>query len=165
VPQVPVSVWLDVVALAVVGVIAVQQFREKQIKVSRLWIMPALTLLFTYTGIQNDLFDTTYSPQIIGGAFLAGLVIGAIRGAATRLKVDAATQSVTVQGTLLSVALWLALLSVKGVADFVFSVSGGAESTLGLTAALVTAALLAFSLGAVIATQVYFYWRYALSAS
>jgi hypothetical protein len=29
----------------------------------------------------------------------------------------------------------------------------------------VTAALLAFSLGAVIATRVYYYWRYALSVS
>lgn len=163
--QIPGTVLLDIIAIVVVGYIAILQFRAKQLRVSRLWVMPALTLLFTYTGIQGDLFDTAFSPEIIGAAFVIGLAIGAIRGAATKLTVDVATQTVTVKGTYLSVALWLALLGVKGAADLVLAASGKSETFAGVAATLVTAALLAFSLGAVIATRVYFYWRYAFSVS
>ncbi len=163
--QIPGSVLLDILAIVIVGFIAIRQFREKRLRVSRLWVMPALTLLFTYTGIQGDLFDTAFSPEIIGAAFAIGLVVGGIRGAATKLTVDAARQSVTVKGTYVSVALWLALLGVKGLADFILAVSGKSETFAGVAATLVTAALLAFSLGAVIATRVYFYWRYALTVS
>jgi hypothetical protein len=161
--MVPSKVLFDIAAIIIVGFMAAQQFREQRMKVSRLWILPALALLFTYTGIQNDFFDTGASPAIIGGAFVVGLIIGGIRGATTKLKVDTTSQTVTVQGTLVSVTLWLGLLSLKGVADFILSATGAANSTPGLTATLITAALLAFSLGAVIATQVYFYWRYALT--
>lgn len=159
------SLLLDVLALIVVGFIAARQFREKRMKVSLLWIMPALTLLFTYTGIQQDLFDTAFSPAVIGAAFVIGLAVGAVRGATTKLAIDTTSQSIIVKGTYVSVALWLILLAVKGVADFAFAASGSAQSVAGLTAALITAALLSFSLGAIIATRVYFYWRYAFAAA
>lgn len=159
----PGDVVLDLVALAIVGFLAARQFRVKQLKVSRLWVFPALALLFTYTGIQGDLFDTRYSPAVIGVAFAIGLALGAVRGAATKLTVDAKAQIVIVQGTLLSVMLWIVTLAVKGVADFAVAATGAASSAVGLTAALATAALLALSLGAVIATRVYYYWRYALA--
>ncbi|HEX9036409.1 MAG TPA: hypothetical protein VF808_05410 [Ktedonobacterales bacterium] len=162
---IPGDVLLDIVAIAVVGYLAIRQLQVKQMRVSRLWVLPALTLLFTYTGIQGDLFDTMYSPTIIGVAFLIGMAIGAVRGAATKLTVDAKTQSVTVKGTLLSVILWVVTLGVKGVADFAVAALGAASSIVGLTTALVTAALLALSLGAIIATRVYYYWRYALSVA
>lgn len=163
--QIPGSVLLDILAIVIVGYIALRQFREKRMRVSRLWVLPALTLLFSYTGIQGDLFDTAFSPTIIGAAFVIGLGVGGLRGALTKLSVDPGSETVTVKGTLVSVALWLALLGVKGVADFVLAASGKADSFAGLAASLVTAALLAFSLGAVIATRVYYYWRYALSIS
>jgi uncharacterized membrane protein len=166
----PGPVLLDIVAIAVVGYLAIRQFQEKQMRVSRLWVLPALTLLFTYTGIQGDLFDTQYSPAIIGVAFLLGLALGAVRGAASKLTIDPATQSVSVKGTPISVTLWVALLAVKGAADFALAATGQtptgkAASAIGLTAALVTAAALALSLGAVIATRVYYYWRYALTVA
>lgn len=160
---IPGAVLLDIVAIAVVGYLAIRQFQVKQMRVSRLWVLPALTLLFTYTGIQGDLFDTQYSPAIIGVAFLLGLALGAVRGVATKLTVDTSAQSVTVKGTLLSVLLWIALLAIKGIADFALAATGKAASAIGLTTALVTAAALALSLGAVIATRVYYYWRYALT--
>lgn len=161
----PGPVLLDIVAIAVVGYLAVRQFQEKQMRVSRLWVLPALTVLFTYTGIQGDLFDTQFSPTIIGVAFLLGLALGAVRGIASKLTIDPATQSVSVTGTPISVALWVALLALKGVADFALAATRSAASVVGLTAALVTAALLALSLGAVIATRVYYYWRYALTVA
>jgi hypothetical protein len=161
--QIPGTVPLDILAIVIVGYIAMRQFREKRMQVSRLWVLPALTLLFSYAGIQGDLFDTAFSPAIIGAAFLIGLVVGGIRGAATKLTIDAIKQTITVKGTFISVALWLALLGVKGVADFVLSASGKTDTVAGVATTLVTAALLAFSLGAVIATRVYYYWRYALA--
>ena len=126
--QIPGSVLLDILAIVIVGYIALRQFREKRLRVSRLWILPALTLLFSYTGIQGDLFDTAFSPTIIGAAFVIGLGVGGLRGALTKLTVDAGSETVTVKGTFVSVALWLALLGVKGAADFILAASGKADS-------------------------------------
>lgn len=163
--QIPGAVLLDIAAIFIVGYIAIRQFRQKRLRVSRLWALPALALLFSYTGIQGDLFDTAFSPAIIGAAFVIGLVVGGLRGAATKLTVDAAAQTITVKGTFVSVALWLALLATKGAADFVLAASGAANDIAGIATSLVTAALLAFALGAVIATRVYYYWRYALAVA
>ena len=166
-PSIPTqeTVMLDLIALVVVGYLAYRQFHESQARVSRLWVMPALVLLFSYTSIQHDLFDTRWSPEIIAAGFVVGMVVGAIRGATTRLKLDLAAGLITTQGTAISVALWLGLLAVKGVADVVLSLLGKESSLTGVAAGLVTATLLAFSLGAIIATQVYFYWRYSLAAA
>lgn len=162
-PSIPTqeTVMLDAIALIVVGYLAFRQFRAKQTRVSRLWVLPALTLLFSYTSIQHDLFDTVWSPTIIGAAFGVGLVLGGIRGAFTKLTIDTKAEALTVQGTIVSVLLWLALLAVKGLADVALAGTGQETTAAGLATGLVTAALLAFSLGAIIATRVYFYWRYS----
>lgn len=166
-PSIPTqeTVLLDLIALIVVGYLAFRQFREKQSRVSRLWVLPALALLFSYTSIQHDLFDTALSPAIIGAGFVVGLIVGGVRGAATKLKVDTTAGSITVQGTAVSVALWLALLAVKGIADVALAGLGSEHTTAGVATGLVTATLLAFSLGAIIATRVYYYWRYSLAAA
>ncbi len=166
-PSIPTNetVMIDAIALIVVGYLAFRQFRETQSRVSRLWVLPALTLLFSYTSIQNDLFDTSWSPVIIAAGFVVGLIIGGIRGASTKLKVDPAAGLITVQGTIVSVLLWLALLAVKGIADVALAGTGQTNSTAGVATGLVTATLLSFSLGAIIATRVYFYWRYSFAAA
>ena len=166
-PSIPTqeTVMLDLIALVVVGYLAFRQFREKQARVSRLWVLPALALLFSYTSIEHDLFDTAWSPAIIAGGFVVGLIAGGIRGAATRLRVDTTAGLITVQGTAVSVALWLALLAVKGIADVALAGLGAEATAAGVATGLVTATLLAFSLGAIIATRVYYYWRYSLAAA
>lgn len=166
-PSIPTqeTVLLDLVALIVVGYLAFQQFREKQSRVSRLWVLPALALLFSYTSIQHDLFDTRWSPEIIGAGFVVGLVVGGVRGAATRLSVDTTAGLIAVKGTVVSVALWLALLAVKGIADVALAGLGTEQTKAGVATGLVTATLLSFSLGAIIATRVYYYWRYSLAAA
>lgn len=159
------TIMLDLIALVIVGYLAFLQFREKQTRVSRLWVLPALAVLFSYTSIEHDLFDTVWSPAIIAGGFVIGLIIGGIRGASTRLKVDTTAGLITVKGTAVSVALWLALLAVKGAADLAFFGLGQENSKVGVAAGLVTATLLSFSLGAIIATRIYYYWRYSLAAA
>lgn len=159
------TLLIDTLAVIVVGYLAVRQFREKETQVSRLWITPALTLLISYTSIQSDLFDTALSPAIIGAGFAIGLVVGGVRGRATRLKVNPARGVIVVRGTVASVVLWVALLAVKAIADGVLASAGKSNEPAGIAAGLVTATLLAFSLGAIIATPAYFYWRYSLAAA
>src|SRR5487761_2035284 len=111
-PSIPTqeTVMLDLIALIVVGFLAFRQFREKQARVGRLWVLPALALMFSYTSIEHDLFDTRWSPAIIAVGFVVGLLVGGM---------------------------------------------GAAATTAGLATGLVTATLLSFSLGAIIATRVY----------
>ena len=61
-------------------------------------------------------------------------------------------------------ALWLALLAVKGIADVALVGLGKEATTAGIATGLITATLLSFSLAAIIATRVYYYWRYSLAA-
>jgi hypothetical protein len=166
-PSIPTqeTVMIDLIALILVGYLAFRQFREKQSLVSRLWVLPALALLFSYTSIQHDLFDSALSPAIIAAGFAVGLVLGGIRGAFTKLTVDTTAGAITVQGTVVSVVLWLALLAVKGIADVALAGTGQANTPAGQATGLVTATLLSFSLGAIIATRVYYYWRYSLAAA
>ncbi len=165
-PSIPTqeTVLLDLIALIVVGYLAFRQFRESESRVGRLWVLPALALLFSYTSIQHDLFDTAWSPAIIAAGFVVGLVVGAVRGATTKLTVDPGAGVIRVQGTPVSVALWLALLAVKGIADVALASLGKENTAAGVATGLITATLLSFSLGAIIATRVYFYWRYSLAA-
>ena len=166
-PSIPTqeTVMLDLIALIVVGFLAFRQFREKQARVGRLWVLPALALMFSYTSIEHDLFDTRWSPAMIAVGFVVGLLVGGIRGAATRLTVDPDAGLISVKGTAVSVTLWLALLAVKGIADVALAGMGAAATTAGIATGLVTATLLSFSLGAIIATRVYYYWRYSLAAA
>ena len=165
-PSIPTqqTVLLDAIALIVVGFLAFRQFREKQTRVGRLWVLPALALLFSYASIQHDLFDTVWSPAIIAAGFVLGLVAGAIRGALTKLTVDPSAGVIRVKGTPLSVALWLLLIGVKGIADFALVGLGKERTMAGVATGLITATLLAFSLAAVIAARAYYYWRYSLAA-
>jgi hypothetical protein len=165
-PSIPTqqTILLDVIALIVVGFLAIRQFREKQTRVGRLWVLPALALLFSYASIQHDLFDTVWSPAIIAAGFVLGLVAGAIRGALTKLTVDPAAGVIRVKGTPLSVALWLILIAVKGIADFALAGLGKEHTPAGVATGLITATLLSFSLAAVIAARAYYYWRYSLAA-
>lgn len=165
-PQLPLQqqLLIDVVALAVVGYLAVRQFREKQQRIGTLWILPALLFLFSYNSIQNDLFDTAFSPIVIGLALVAGLMAGAVRGALIKVKVDLDKRILIVKGTPLSVILWIVFLAVKAVSDVALFATALRGTPLAAATGLTTAALLTFSLGALIATRVYFYWRYSLAA-
>jgi len=165
-PQLPLQqqLLIDVIALAVVGYLAVRQFREKQVRISRLWVLPALLFLFSYNGIQNDLFDTGFAPVVIGLALLAGLMAGAARGALIKVKVDLAARILFVKGTPLSVILWIVFLAVKALSDVALFTTSLRATPLGAATGLTTAALLTFSLGTLIATRIYFYWRYSLAA-
>ncbi|HEY8324931.1 MAG TPA: hypothetical protein VIG77_10605, partial [Ktedonobacterales bacterium] len=103
-------------------------------------------------------------PAIIAAGFVLGLVAGAIRGALTKLTLDPAAGVIRVKGTPLSVALWLILIAVKGIADFALAGLGKEHTPAGVATGLITAALLSFSLAAVIAARAYYYWRYSLAA-
>ncbi|MEO7002055.1 MAG: hypothetical protein ABI068_09530 [Ktedonobacterales bacterium] len=169
-PQLPLQqqLLIDLIALAVVGYLAVRQFREKQVRINTLWVLPALLFLFSYNGIQTDLFDTSlapgFSPIVIGLALLAGLAAGAVRGALIKVKVDISKHILFVKGTPFSVILWIVFLALKALGDVTLGATSLRNTPFGTATGLTTAALLTFSLGALIATRVYFYWRYSLAA-
>ena len=157
------TLLIDGLALAVVGYLAVRQFREKRVRVATLWVLPALMFLFSFNSIQSDLLDSVYSPVVIGLAFVAGLGGGALRGALIQARVDLPTRSLIVKGTPLSVVIWLVLLAVKALGDVAIHLSALRNTPIGVAAGLSTAALLTFSLATLIATRIYLYWRYSLA--
>ncbi|GEM_PF-1339846 len=166
IPASQVAIFLiEIAGVLIVGFIAFRQLKERQVRVSRMWLLPVFMFLISYTGIQNDLFDNQYSAVIIGLAFVIGLALGGLRGAMIRVRIDKEQGLLFVKGTPISVVMWVALLALKGIADVGFSAAGLKNETAGVAEGIITAALLALTLAATIATRIYYYWRYSLAVA
>ncbi len=160
----PATVVIEVVAVVIVGILAARQFRERQVRVNSMWVLPVLMFLISYTSIQNDLFDNQYSAPIIGLGFIIGLILGGMRGALTKIRIDQEKGCLYVKGTPITVVMWVALLGVKALGDVVLVATGASHQLTGVIAlSVVTASLVALSLAATIATRIYYYWRYTLA--
>jgi len=161
----PATVVVEIVAVVIVGVLAARQFRERQVRINSMWLLPVFMFLISYTSIQNDLFDNQYSAPIIGLGFVVGLILGGMRGALTRVRIDHEQGCLFVKGTPITVVMWVALLGVKALGDVVFVATDANHHATGVMAtSVVTASLVALSLAATIATRIYYYWRYTLTA-
>ena len=156
---------IEIVAVVIVGLLAARQFRERQVRIASMWLLPAFMFLISYTSIQNDLFDNDLSAPIIGLGFVVGLILGGMRGALTRVRIDREHGCLYVKGTPISVVLWVALLGVKALGDVALVATNTSHQNTGVIAAsVITASLVALSLAATIATRIYFYWRFTLAA-
>ena len=159
------TVVIEIAAVVIVGVLAARQFRERRVSINSMWLLPVFMFLISYTIIQNDLFDNQYSAPIIGLGFVVGLILGGMRGALTKIRIDHQKGCLFVKGTPISVVMWVALLGVKALGDVALVATGASHQATGIIAAsVVTASLVALSLAATIATRIYYYWRYTLTA-
>lgn len=166
IPASQVAIFLiEIAGVLIVGFIATRQLKERKVRISRMWLLPLFMFLISYAGIQNDLFDSASSAVIIGLAFVIGLALGGLRGAMIKMRIDQKQGALFVKGTPVSVVMWVALLALKGIADVGFSAAGLKGETAGIAEGIITAALLALTLGATIATRIYYYWRYSLAVS
>src|SRR5579862_6383374 len=123
--------FIEIAAVIIVGYLAFRQFREKRININSMWVLPAFMFLISYTGIQNDLFDTAYSAAIIALGFVVGLALGGLRGALIKVRLDHEQKAIFVKGTPVSVVLWILLLAVKGIADVGLSAAGVKQEAVG----------------------------------
>ncbi|MBV9582545.1 MAG: DUF1453 family protein [Chloroflexi bacterium] len=139
---------IDAGGLLFIGILLLGQLRARRVSVRRLWLIPVLLVVLTgFVIVENP-------PQDLSGwgwlalAFVVGLIVGAVRVAFVDVRrVDPKRGVLLVQSTLIGIVLWLAIWAARII---IRQVVGRTEPDAS-TAALVTAILLTFAVGNILA--------------
>lgn len=137
------------VALAVVILLAIRQLKERKLKVSRMWIMPALMVYASFQLIGHDLIASSYAPLAMLGGLLIGALLGIVRGQMVKLRINPATGEVTSKGSITGLIIFIAVLAIRLLTK---EMSGGAQ--------LLSGALLMVSSGSIVFSRVWIYLAY-----
>ncbi|MFF2090588.1 hypothetical protein [Paenibacillus sp. NPDC058174] len=131
-------------------VVVILSLREREIRPSRLWIMP---VIFTYLAFSNVThLDLSFGSLLLYLLCLViGLALGAWRGMLQKVRVNPSTGKITSQGSIAGVAVFIAVLLVKVFAEY----WGAHHSFLSFSTAL-----LFVPLGSVIARRYFIYQKY-----
>lgn len=133
--------------------VVVLQLRERRIRLWSLIFMPAFMLLVTVSTITMELNSGLQNLAIIAFGFIIGLGAGALIGSRMEVKMDEKGNMI-LKGSVVAVILWVAILGLK---FFGKSMIGD----LGIMSFdVLTSALLAMTLGTMIARRVYVLQKY-----
>ena len=148
---------VDVFGLLLIGGLMVLQMRKRRVCVRRLWLIPALVIVLTCVTLLGHPPTDLVSWGWLGAALVVGLAVGLTRVALVDVhQVDPDTGQLQVQITQLGVLLWLAVFAARVVIRQVFGRSDPDASIVGL----VTAIMLMFSVGNVVANAAATYRAY-----
>lgn len=151
-PQGPLSYLIPLVILAVLFAFRARRMSQvRPLKLEQLWIVPAVYLLLVvFTFVMTP--PTPMGWLVAAVALMAGAGLGWQRGRLMAITVDPVTHTLSQKGSPLAMLLLLGIVVVKLIAQR----EGGA---MGLDAALVTDAALAFGLGMFTLTRVEMFVR------
>ena len=148
---------IDIAGLMLIGILLLGQVRARRVNVRRLWLVPLLIIILTGLVIAEN------PPRDLSGwgwlalALVIGLVVGAVRVAFTDVRrVDPKTRVLLVQSTFIGLLLWLVIWAARII---IRQVVGHTEPDAS-TAALLTAILLMFAAGNIVATAFSTYRAY-----
>ena len=141
------------VFLFVALILVLLQLRTRRVRWWTMVIAPALMLLVTLGVVSTELNSGIINLLTISAGFAIGIGAGAV--IASRMKVRIAPDGVMIlQGSLLMVVLWMAIIALKLYGK---SLIGG----LGLVDFdVLTSALLAMTLGTMIGRRIFVYMKY-----
>ena len=143
------------VFLGIVVLLVLSQLRESRMKVSRMWIVPALMIFLSYGSLTKLPFNSLFNIALLLAALGVGMALGVVGEAFKKISFDKAAGEIIVKGTPIGVLIWIgAIVFERYVQDFLKQSKGI------VTPQLLPATLLVLSLSAVIARRVYLYWKY-----
>jgi hypothetical protein len=148
---------VDLAGLLLIGVLLLGQIRTRRVSVRRLWLIPLLIIILTGIVIAANPPSDVSGWGWLGLALVIGLIVGAARVAFTDVRhVDPKTGALLVQSTLIGIVLWLVIWAARII---IRQVVGRSEPDAS-TAALVTAILLTFAVGNIVANAFSTYRAY-----
>ncbi|GGG54289.1 CcdC protein domain-containing protein [Paenibacillus radicis (ex Gao et al. 2016)] len=136
--------------IVILIIVVVLSLREREIRPSRLWIMP---VIFTYMAFSNvKHLDLSFGSLLLYLlCLIIGLALGAWRGILQKVRVNPTTGKITSQGSIAGIIIFIAVLLVRVFAEY----WGAHHSFLSFSTAL-----LFVPLGSVIARRYFVYQKY-----
>jgi hypothetical protein len=146
---------LFVLGIAVIVWVIVSQMRDSRMSVSRMWVIPALMVFLSFGSLTKLPLNNVFNIALLLSALGAGAILGVMREAFKTIRVNRADGEIIVKGTPIGILIWIgAIIFERYIKEFLHDSKGI------VTPQLLPAALLLFSLSAVIARRAYLYWKY-----
>jgi hypothetical protein len=131
----------------------------RQIKVERMWVMPAL---LTFAGAS--MFASAQTPSLmivaeLAAALAGGAVVGWYRGRLTHITIDPATHDLTSKTSPVGVVLIAVLFAARYGLRLAFPDLGAAHGSLSSQAVAIADALALFGIGALVVQRLEMWLR------
>lgn len=101
--------------LIVVIVVMLLALREKEVKASRLWILPAVLAYSVLSGIGKSAI-TPVGILLCIVCLIVGLAAGAWRGKLMKVRIHPVTGKITSQGSLASIVIFIVIMLIRQLA-------------------------------------------------
>ena len=139
--------------LVIMVIILILQLRERKVKVRKLFVMPVFMVLATGAVIYTSASSSITAFALVAAGLAVGIGMGAVIGSLMKVNIHE-DGSMLLKGSILVVAVWIALIGVKILG----------KDTLGGTGyinlSVLTSIFLAMALGAMVTRRAYVYREY-----
>lgn len=139
--------------LVIMVIILILQLRERKVKVRKLFVMPVFMVLATGAVIYTSASSSITAFALVAAGLAVGIGMGAVIGSLMKVNIHE-DGSMLLKGSILAVAVWIALIGVKILG----------KDTLGGTGyinlSVLTSIFLAMALGAMVTRRAYVYREY-----
>ncbi len=139
--------------LVIMVIILILQLRERKVKVRKLFVMPVFMVLATGAVIYTSASSSITAFALVAAGLAVGIGMGAAIGSLMKVNIHE-DGSMLLKGSILAVAVWIALIGVKILG----------KDTLGGTGyinlSVLSSIFLAMALGAMVTRRAYVYREY-----
>ena len=139
--------------LVIIVIILILQLRERKVKVRKLFVMPVFMVLATGAVIYTSASSSITAFALVAAGLAVGIGMGAAIGSLMKVNIHE-DGSMLLKGSILAVAVWIALIGVKILG----------KDTLGGTGyinlSVLSSIFLAMALGAMVTRRAYVYREY-----
>ncbi len=139
--------------LVIMAIILILQLRERKVKVRKLFVMPVFMVLATGAVIYTSASSSITAFALVAAGLAVGIGMGAAIGSLMKVNIHE-DGSMLLKGSILAVAVWIALIGVKILG----------KDTLGGTGyinlSVLSSIFLAMALGAMVTRRAYVYREY-----
>ena len=139
--------------LVIMVIILILQLRERKVKVRKLFVMPVFMVLATGAVIYTSASSSITAFALVAAGLAVGIGMEAVIGSLMKVNIHE-DGSMLLKGSILAVAVWIALIGVKILG----------KDTLGGTGyinlSVLTSIFLAMALGAMVTRRAYVYREY-----
>ena len=136
------------VAFLVIARFLFRELRERRVRLRSIWIRPGIVALFTLALIAGAFATRGTNVGVLAVAVVAGVVLGIVTGLlvvrSTTFRAASERGAVLVQGSIITVIVWVTAFALRYVARYVFAGAGTSQAqqfelNAGILALLTTA--------------------------
>ncbi len=149
------NILLILLLLALVVLVVWSQSREKKTKIRSLWLSILIVFVLCALIFSHTLVSSTTNVLILIGCALLGLIIGIASGPLLKLNVDLAHDSLVVQGTTVSIVVWVVIFIIKMALRLLAS-----HGSTRVLIEIIGSNVLFLTACSILGMNLYQYWRY-----